>query len=469
MEFRVVGPLQVVEGERDVTPRRAKQRALLAVLLLERNEHVSTDRLIDELWGEEPPPTAAKALQGHISALRKLLGAGRIETGIDSYRLIVESRELDADRLEADIRAARGLREAEPRAERLAAVLAAWRGAPFADLAYERFTQQEITRLDGLRIDAVEDLAETQLALGRHAEHAPELERLVAEHPLREGLRGQLMLALYRSGRQADALRVYREGRQVLDAELGIEPGTQLQALERRILEQDPGLEAPTASRLVPRQARKVVTLLVAEVVPGSAIDPEDLDRVARPAIDRIRRAVELHGGTAEPLFANAVLGVFGAPRAHDDDPLRAVRAALDLEGSTNGGDAEFRIGIETGEALVTMDGSGVSITGQVLSAASNLQASAPVGAIAVGPAARALTGETVVFDDLAPHSSRPTRLRERKPSAGSEASFVGRAEELALLGRIHARARDERSVQLATITAEPGGGKTRLVRELRA
>jgi DNA-binding SARP family transcriptional activator len=467
LEFRVLGPLQVVEGDRDVAPRRAKQRALLAVLLLERNEPVTTDLLIDALWGEEPPPTAAKALQGHVSALRKLLGADRIETGFDSYRLAVEPGELDADRFEAEVRAARALRDAEPRARRLADALALWRGEAFADLAYEAFTQHEITRLDGLRIDAFEELADAELALGRHVAHVPELERLVADHPLREALRGQLMLALYRSGRQADALRVFREGRRILDTELGIEPGAQLQALERRMLEQDPSLDLPVASRALPRQARKVVTLLVAEVVPDAAVDPEDLDRAAQPAIERVRRVVERHGGTAEPLFANAVLGVFGAPRAHDDDPLRAIRAALELGGAA-GGSTAYRIGVESGEALVTMDGSTVAITGQVLAAASNLQATAPIGAIAVGPSARALTGEAVRFDDLAARAWRPTGLLERREAGTAEAPFVGRTDELALLERIHARADDERSVQLATVTAEPGGGKTRLVGELR-
>jgi tetratricopeptide (TPR) repeat protein len=302
----------------------------------------------------------------------------------------------------------------------------------------------------------------------------PDLEALVARQPFAEGLRRALMLAMYRSGRQADALRVYREGRARLVDELGIEPGAELQDLQRRILDQDPALAPPPVAAAgegaAPRQERKLVTLLVAEVVPARTTDPEDIARIARPMLERSRSIVERLGGTAEPLFANALLGVFGAPRAHDDDPLRAVRAGLEIRATNADRAAQLRIGIETGDALVSLDGASLGVTGAVLGAAAHLQAGAPLGEIVVGEATRRVTESRIEYGPSA--SGAGAALGLRRPSAGAgtaEVPFVGRSDELALLERIYRRARDERSVQLVTVAAEPGGGKSRLVRELRA
>jgi YVTN family beta-propeller protein len=250
LEFRVLGPFEVAHAGRRVALGGTRQRALLAVLLVHRNQLVGPDRLIDELWGERPPATALKTVQVYVSRLRKALGDGALLTRAGGYILAVEPEQVDADRFAAlTAEGRRALRSGDPRvaAERLGAALALWRGPPLADLAYERFAQAEIARLEEARLGAVEDRIEAELALGRHAELVGELEALVREHPLRERLRGQLMLALYRSGRQADALASFRQARGSLVDELGIEPGRALQELERAILTQDPALDPPPA------------------------------------------------------------------------------------------------------------------------------------------------------------------------------------------------------------------------------
>jgi DNA-binding SARP family transcriptional activator len=248
MDYRILGPLQALDRERPLALGGVRQRAVLALLLLHRNEAVSRDLLVDELWGEQPPPTAAKVLQNCVSALRKELpgGAETLRTVGGAYELRVSPDELDRDRFErllGEGRAALSAGEVEEAADVLGRALDLWRGPPLADFAYERFAQDEISRLEELHVAALEDRIDAALALGHHAELVPELEALVTRHPLRERLRGQLMLALYRSGRQAEALEAYRGARRALLAELGIEPGRALHELERMILEQDPSLD----------------------------------------------------------------------------------------------------------------------------------------------------------------------------------------------------------------------------------
>jgi DNA-binding SARP family transcriptional activator len=254
MDYRILGPLEAFDGERRLSLGGTRQRAVLALLLLHGNEVLSRDVIVDELWGEAPPATAAKVLQNCVSALRKELGAGAdaLRTVGNGYALALEPDELDRDRFErglAEGRAALSGGDAAEAAERLRAALTLWRGFPLSDFAYERFAQDEITRLDEVHVAGLEDRIEADLALGRHTELVSELEALVARHPVRERLRGQLMLALYRSGRQAEALAAYREARRTLLDELGIEPGRALQELERAILAQNASLETAPAPR----------------------------------------------------------------------------------------------------------------------------------------------------------------------------------------------------------------------------
>jgi len=238
-----------------------KQRALLGFLLLHANESVSRDRLVDELWGEAAPPTVNAALSGYLTKLRRALANGDDEavlaTRPPGYVLRVEPESLDAvvfERLVEEGRAALARGEAVEAAARLREALALWRGPALADLAYEPFAQQEIRRLEELRVEAFEERVEADLALGRHDSLVPELEALVAEHPLRERLRAQLILALYRSGRQADALAAYQAARRTLVDELGLEPGPRLQELEQAILHHDPVLDAPVRAAQPPAE-----------------------------------------------------------------------------------------------------------------------------------------------------------------------------------------------------------------------
>ncbi|MGH2450027.1 MAG: AfsR/SARP family transcriptional regulator, partial [Candidatus Limnocylindria bacterium] len=256
MQYRILGPLEVAEQDREIPLGGGRQRSLLALLLLHPNEVVSSDRLIEELWGGAPPPTAGKTVQVYVSQLRKSLRNGEpdgpILTRGRGYVLRVEPGELDLERFERAVQDGRRAldREApDQAAEALREGLALWRGPPLADFAYEPFAQTEIARLEELRLAAFEERVEADLELGRHAEVVGELEALVAEHPLRERLREQLMLALYRCDRQAEALQAYREGRERLIGELGLEPGPSLRAMEQRILAHDPALGAPGRHR----------------------------------------------------------------------------------------------------------------------------------------------------------------------------------------------------------------------------
>ena len=246
MEFRLLGPLEVAEHDRPLALGGGKQRSLLAVLLLHANEVVSTERLIDELWGETPPATVAKSIQVYVSRLRRQLGDGRLVTRTPGYVLHVDPSELDLARFERLV-ADPGNGDPTTAAQNLRKALALWRGPPLTDLAYEPFAQAEIARLGELRVAALEQRIEAELALGRHAQLVGELEGLVREHPLRERLRGQLMLALYRCGRQAEALETYRAAHRALVEELGIDPGRELRELHRAILRQEPGLDLAAA------------------------------------------------------------------------------------------------------------------------------------------------------------------------------------------------------------------------------
>jgi DNA-binding SARP family transcriptional activator/DNA-binding beta-propeller fold protein YncE len=259
MEFRILGPLEVLDDEGRPVPLRAgHMRKLLAVLLLHGNEAVSCDGLIDALWGETPPRTAAKALQGYVSQLRKELArapGGRpsdetLVTRPPGYAVCVDPDRLDAlrfARMLAEARRASESGDAARAAETLRRALALWRGPALAEFAFDEFARAEILRLEALHLDAREERIAADMVLGRHAEVVGELRALVGEQPLRETLRGRLMLALYRSGRQADALHEYRQARRYLVEELGIEPGEELRRLERAILAHDAALTPAAA------------------------------------------------------------------------------------------------------------------------------------------------------------------------------------------------------------------------------
>jgi DNA-binding SARP family transcriptional activator len=248
VQFRIFGPLEVAEQEVTRPLGGAKQRAVLAILLLHRGEVVSGERLIEELWGERAPATAAKVLQSYISRLRKAIGADVLCTHGRGYILSLATSELDLDefeRLAAEGRAALATGDAASAAARLREALGLWRGPPLADFTYEAFAQGEIARLEEARVAALEDRIDADLALGRHDRLVPELELVAREHPLRERLCAQRMLALYRAGRQAEALQAYGDSRRILIDQLGIEPGRELRELHQAIIGQDQRLDLP--------------------------------------------------------------------------------------------------------------------------------------------------------------------------------------------------------------------------------
>jgi DNA-binding SARP family transcriptional activator/streptogramin lyase len=254
MEFRILGPLEIVEDGRPLTLRGTKKRALLAVLLLHANEVVSQERLIDDLWGERRPETAATAVHGYVSQLRKLLEPTRSQdhsvlvTRAPGYELRVDGETLDLKRFEQLAEEGRRLLaggDAAAAAATLAEALSLWRGRPLAEFEASPFALVESLRLEELHISVIEDRVQADLALGRHAALIAELETLVAERPHDERLCGYLMLALYRSGRQTEALAAYQRTRHALVEELGIEPSSMLQQLQRAILNHEPSLELP--------------------------------------------------------------------------------------------------------------------------------------------------------------------------------------------------------------------------------
>jgi DNA-binding SARP family transcriptional activator len=332
MDYRILGPLEAFDGDRQLPLGGARQRSVLALLLLHANEALTRDVIVDELWGETPPPTAAKVLQNCISALRKELpdGAQTLQTIGTSYALRIAPDELDRDRFEHDLakgRAALADGDGEGAAEQLRAALALWRGAPLSDFAYEQFAQDEILRLQELHVAAVEERIEADLACGRAAELVPELEALVARHPVRERLRRQLMLALYRTGRQAEALAAYRDARQALLGELGIEPTRALQDLEKAILAQDAQLDVERR-----RQAQPAV--------PGRS--------AATPLAGRDTELALLEAGLADALAGRGrlfvVVGPPGAGKTHLADEVasraKGQGAAVRWGRGWDGGDA---------------------------------------------------------------------------------------------------------------------------------
>ena len=482
VEVKVLGPLEVTVDGRPVELRRKKQRALLALLALHAGEVVSTDRIVDELWGETPPKTAVGSLQNLVSELRKLLGPELLVTRAPGYVLGLDRQLVDAHRFEHAIRGGSDIR----------AALALWRGPALADLAFEPFAQAEIARLEELRTTAKEQLFDAELAEGHHARLVAELEAFVAEHPLRERPRGQLMLALYRSGRQADALEAYRQARATLVEQLGIDPSSELQALEQAILRQDPSVGSAVAAKPPTEpDRRQTVTVLFADVVESTQIqatlDLEVFRVVMTHYFDAVRTIVERHGGVVEKFIGDAAMAVFGVPTLHEDDALRAVRAASELRdaigvlnsdlGDEYGIALQLRMGLNSGEVLVSDPSRGESFaTGKPVNLAMRLEQAAQPGEILLGESTYALVAHTVTAEPAEPIDLGGARGRTpafRLVEAGEAvrplgtASLVGRADELAWLRAAFAGVCAERRSRVVAVLGEAGVGKSRLASEL--
>jgi class 3 adenylate cyclase len=529
VEFRILGALEAVAGRQELSLGSVQQRAVLALLLVYAPEPVSRDRLIDELWGERPPASAPHALQVYASGIRKALRpageAVAVRSSPAGYVLEVEAERVDARRFERLIEAAqRGLGEDPAGARGLfEGALSLWRGRPLAEFEDFDWARREADRLEELRAVALEGLVDARLAGGEHGEVIGTLTGLVAATPLRERPRRLLMLALYRSGRHAEALAAYRDACAALD-EIGLQPGPELRALETAILQHDKslagnqppasvsvdsaaiaepdaqaesvaatGVSAPAAAEAQDRRAdapparRKVVTALFCDVMissqPGEELDPEALQDVLARCLGELRSTIERHGGTVEKFRGDAAMAVFGVPQVHEDDALRAVRAAAEIRerlpdlADEVGVELRLRTGVNTGLVLMA-EGENLAI-GDAINVAARLEQAAQPAEILLGEQTLRLVRDAVEVDVLEPLElkGKPTRtpayrLVRVDPAAPGiarhlDVPLVGRKRELGLLRSAWDRTVEESGCHLFTLLGVTGVGKSRLVSEL--
>jgi DNA-binding SARP family transcriptional activator/tetratricopeptide (TPR) repeat protein len=465
--------LAVVEDGRSIRLDRQRLRALLAFLLLHANEPVSSDRLIDQVWGPDPPKTAGASLQNYISRLRKAIGPELIVSQPPGYLLRVDPERYDLTRFERLTAEARGA-EPRERAEKLRAALALWRGPALDDLSYEPFVRDEVGRLEEERLAALEDCIDAELELGRRdSELIGELEQLVEEHPLRERFRAQLMRVLYRAGRQADALDAFTSAREALTETLGLEPGEELRSLQQAILRQDSSLGTAPEPAAARAPDRRKVTVLFCDLVGSSelaaGLDPEAYRALLSHYFELVRAAIQHHGGTLEKFIGDAVMAVFGVPDLHEDDALRAVRAASEAQAALRGEEIAARIGVSTGEVHVLSErGEPLHVSGAVTSIAAQLEGRAPAGGVLVSDETY-----TLVRDALHAQRLDDAWLVEQVVAGAApyarrlDAPLVGRAAELERLHAAYVDARDNARSRVVTVAGEAGIGKTRLMREL--
>ena len=493
VEFLVLGSLEAWRGGRALSLGGARQRAVLGLLLLHPNQVVPTELLVAVLWGERPPADALELLQDHVTALRRALGGGRAEgsplvlvTREPGYLLVLDPGQVDAHRFtRLAAQGRRALAEGDPggAARTLREALALWRGPALGDLAEAGFSWPDLAELEEARLVATEDRLDADLALGRHRELVAELETLIRLHPQRQRLRAQLMLALYRSGRQADALAAYRVARRSLADLLRTEPSQNLQRLEQAILAEDPALDllalvrtaggtAPalpgpaSPGEALPRQAgaeRRLVTVLVVDLAEAGALrgaglgeqQADEAERQLAARLTLVRTEIELHGGSVERVVGGAVLAVFGLdqgqagePRpASADDAERAVRAALaartalaqeDL-GRAAGPAVPARFGeparprpllravLATGEVLVRRAGEGGTVDGR------------PGEGAAQGEPGERVTGEAVSLCYRLREAAPPgaVLVTEATERATARAVRYGPASLVAVRGRV--------------------------------
>jgi class 3 adenylate cyclase len=506
MDVRLLGPLEVHAAGRPILVGGPRQRALLALLALEADRVVPTSRVLETIW-DEPPESGAKAVQMCVSTLRKALPPDVLVTARGGYRLRIEPREVDAHRFEGMVSEAQAALDRDPAraAALLREALALWQGPALAEFSAERFAATEAARLEALREAALELRVDAELALGAAAELIPELESLVAHHPLRERLRGQLMLALYRCGRQADALAAYHEVRSTLVEELGIDPGPELQRLHRAILQQLPDLDLPTpvAAEQVPPappadapiaalEERKLVTALFADLADSTALgeqlDPERLRIVLGEYFRTVSAVIERWGGTVEKFIGDAVMAVFGIPAVHEDDAERALTAALELLERLDALNASLverhgislavKIGINTGDVVAGGPTGQFMVTGDAVNSAARLEQAAAPGEILVGERTYSAARHAFEFADrgeldLKGKATRMHALRlvgarflHSRRRARFASRLVGRERELVLLETLSAATVEEHRPQLVVVAGQAGIGKTRLVEE---
>ncbi|MDP9133579.1 MAG: AAA family ATPase [Actinomycetota bacterium] len=483
VQFRILGPIEVdLEGGRPARVPRGRALSLLALLLLRHGGAVHLDRVVDELWEGAGPQHARNAVQLVASRLRAALGEDLVVFEGGGYALRLLPGALDADRFEERMWLGREeLARGEPgeAAATLRHALELWRGPALADVADERFAQPEIARLDDLRLGCLSERIEADLTCGRHAEVAGELEALVREHPLRERLRGQQMLALYRAGRQADALAAYRSAYSALVDGLGIEPSPELRALEAAILRQDvpaPEPPPPSAQRTpVAVDARRLVTCVFSQLTQRDervGLDAESLRAVLERYHDMARPICAGHGGIVAELRSDAVLAVFGTPVAHEDDPQRALRAAAELVARTE--QLPFglraRCGVCTGEVVAPAQGPAAApLIGEAVGSAERLARSGLGGEIRMDGSTWRLVRHGAQAFERPDGGFLLVDIDADAPAIGRrlDRRLIGREEEVGRLRATFARVVGTRTPELMTIVGEPGIGKSHLAAQL--
>jgi DNA-binding SARP family transcriptional activator len=483
MRVGILGPFHLEDGGRQIAIGGVRQRAVLADLLLHANEVLPSEQILVDLWGEDVPSSAANALQAAVSRLRRLLPAGRLITMAPGYMLRIFPAELDVAQFEQLIfegRDALAAGRAAQAVQLLDQAMTLWRGPPLADFRYEPFAQAEIARLEELQLACLEERNEAQLALGATGALTAELGQLVAAHPLRGRLRGQLMLALYRTGRQAEALEVYREFRSTLGEELGLEPAPALRELHAAILRDDPVLAPGAATAATPLARRPVTVLCVAlRVTPrsGAELDPEAHGVVTERMVSTLTAVLERHGGKLAASSSEHLMGVFGVVTLHEDDALRAVRASLEAREALTAEAAalprhyraklEYRFGLATGEALVGGPGP-LGFAGDVGAQAVRLADAAGPGQIFISHQTQQLAAGAIETEGLGPDRFllRSAHAGLRPLAVRLDAPLVGRGEEVRRLEAAYTQAVRDRVTTAVTVIGEAGLGKTRLVQE---
>jgi DNA-binding SARP family transcriptional activator/class 3 adenylate cyclase/DNA polymerase III delta prime subunit len=516
MEFRILGPLEVVDDKgAAVAVGGSRERAVLALLLLSANRVVSSERLAEDLWGDHPPDGAAHALRVHLSRLRKALreagGDGIVVTQSPGYVARVDTADLDATHFESLAAQARELAaggQHEQAGATLREALGLWRGPALADVADAPLARAEAARLEEARLAALADRIETDLACGRHAQLVAELEALTRAHPLRERLWAHRMVALYRAGRQAEALRAYQQLRTILGDELGLEPDSALQRLEGAILRHEPELDWPSAGEAerpvspvapVPSVPGGVVAFLFTDLVGSTelldSLGEDTAEELRRTHFALLRQAVTDAGGEEVKSLGDGLMVVFASPLAALRCAVAIQEAVAEHNRSAPERALHVRVGLHAGEPVRAEEdffGTAVVVArrlcdraegGQILASAlvADLVGSrgghlfTSLGPLELKGLAASVTTVAVEWE-----RSRGDESDEGDGSAGQPVPappmpalltemgrlFVGRDAELKQLERLWAES-EEGQLRLALLSGEPGVGKTRLAGEL--
>ncbi|MCP5033947.1 MAG: AAA family ATPase, partial [Actinomycetia bacterium] len=499
VRFGLLGPLEVTVDGRPIEIGTRKERQLLAMLLVDANTVVPTDRLIDGLWAGVPPAKPSASLRAYVSNIRRALGSSGVDgrdlliTDSGGYAIRADYEQLDSARFERLVRDdATSTPDRESEASTLDEALALVRGEPLGDMAYEEFAQQEIRRLTELLLVAEERRAELAIELGDSAGWLPRIAALIVDHPLRERLRAVHMAALAGTGRHAEALRSYQEHRKHLAEEIGIDPGPHLQALEASILANEGtgsllGESSNMLARAVeavdePRTAadpqvppapsgaeRRQLTVLACGLADAAeltgSLDPEDQRALIGDCHTIWGEAIERFGGRIAGGVGDGIVAHFGYPQAHEDDPERAVRAALDMVADT---EMLLHVGIATGPVVVDPDLAGSEVVGEAPSLAVRLRDRLDQSGIVISDRARALTQNAFRIRDLGDGVHRVDGIApERTAQPATSSPLVGRGEELALLLKRWDLAR-QGDGQIVLLSGEAGVGKSRLLEAVR-